>query len=54
MTLAKYLRFKGHKLTVTRLSEVSLYSDSGLRKMYKRDPSTIDALIEQHKEELFK
>ena len=52
MTLSQYLRSKGHKLTVRRLAELSLYSESGLWRMYKRDPSTIDELLEQYKKEL--
>ena len=52
MTPAKYLKSKGHKLTIKRLAEVSLYSEIGLWKMYNRDPKLIDALIEQHKEQL--
>ena len=52
MTLAQYIRSKGHKLTIKRLAEVSLYSETGLWKMYNRDHATIDALIEQHKEQL--
>jgi|GEM_PF-4777136 len=51
MTLAKYIRSKGYKLTVRRLSQVSLYSESGLWKMYNRDPATIDELLIQYKNE---
>ena len=54
MTLAKYIRSKGYKLTIRRLAEISLYSESGLHKMYKRDPETIDELLEQYKEEITK
>ena len=54
MTLAKYIRSKGHKLTIRRLAAVSLYSEAGLWKMYNRNPAIIDSLIEQHKEELSK
>ena len=52
MTLAKYLKSKGLKLTVKRLAEVSMYSEVGLWKMHKRDHTQIDALLEQYSKEI--
>ena len=52
MTLAQYIRTKGHKLTVRRLAELSLYSESGLWKMYNRDPALIDELLERYSDSI--
>ena len=52
MTLAKYLKSKGLRLTVKRLASISMYSEVGLWKMHKRDPKQIDSLLEQHIKEI--
>ena len=52
MTLSQYIRSKGYKLTVRRLAEVSLYTESGLWRMYQRDPEIILELIRLHKDQL--
>lgn len=52
MTLSHYLKFKGIKLKVGDLAELTGFNRDSLYKMYKRDPSNIDTLLERYNEQL--